>query len=66
MVQTVDNTNDVLNAVFGDAEERQRLAAAWESLPKNQPLPDTPEVRQMLLDMLIGMYGGTLKELEKN
>ena len=65
MVQTSE-TKDFLNSVFGGTEERQKIAAAWKSLPANQPLPDTPEVRDALFEMVMGMYGETLKELERN
>ena len=63
MVQMTDSTQDVLDAVFGNAEEQQRLADAWKSLPKGQPLPDTPEIRDMVLKMFVGMYGEAWKEL---
>ena len=65
MVQTSE-TKDFLNSAFGGVEERQRLAAAWDSLPANQSLPDTPEVREALFEMIMRMYGETLKELERN
>ena len=63
MVQMTDSTQDILDAVFGNEEERQRLADAWKSLPQGQPLPDTPEVRALVLDLFIGMYGEAWKEL---
>ena len=66
MVQMTDNTQAILDEAFGGAEERQRLAALWKTLPENQPLPDTPAVREALFEMVIGMHGEALKELERN
>ena len=63
MVQMTDNTQAILDEAFGGAEERQRLADAWKVLPKGQPLPDTPEVREMMLKMFVRMYGEAWKEL---
>ena len=66
MVQMTENPQDILDAIFGDAKERQRLAAALKNLPKGQPLPDTPEVRALVRDLFIGMYGEAWKELAKH
>ena len=44
------------------------MAAAWRDLPehiRNRPLPDTPEMRDAVFNLLIGMYGEALKELER-
>ena len=62
----MEGTPNNLGQFFGDVEKRNRLASAWDNLPKGQPLPDTPEMRQVLLEMVVGMYGNALKELEKN
>lgn len=51
-----------------EAEDLSRLAAAWRDLPehiRNRPLPDTPEMRDAVFNLLIGMYGEALKELER-
>ena len=66
MVHTADEKQANLEELFGGAEEREKLAAAWKALPKNQALPDTPAVREALFEMVIGMHGETLKELERN
>ena len=66
MVQTAQDKQTILEELFGGAEERQKIAAAWNSLSSNQPLPDTPEVRDALFEMVMGMHGETLKELERN
>ena len=63
MVQTAQDKQAILEELFGGAEERQKIAAAWNSMPANQPLPDTSEVRDALFDMLIGMYGDALRQL---
>ena len=63
MVQTVDNKQTTFGELFEGAEEWQNLMAAWKTLSENQPLPDTPEVREMVLQMFVGMYGEAWKEL---
>ena len=50
----MEGTPNNLEQFFGDVEKRNRLASAWDNLPKGQPLPDTPEMRQVLLEMVVG------------
>ena len=66
MVQTVDNTQAAIEVTNENSPSLPNPGAGWQSLPKGQPLPDTPEIRQAMIDLVIGMYGDALKELEKN
>ena len=68
MVQTIEDTRKNLSATTPPQDEAtyEDMARAWRKLPKNEPLPDTPEVREAVLDLFIAMYGPALKELEKN
>lgn len=68
MNQKIDSAQNLLGITPEDAEELSRLAAAWRGLPehiKNSPLPDTPEMRDAVIGMVIGMYGEALRELER-
>ena len=66
MVQTVDNTQAAIEVTNENTPSLPKPGAGWQSLPKGQPLPDTPEIRSAILDLYIKMYGDALKELEKN
>ena len=66
MVQTVGNTQGTIEMTNGNTSSSPKLGAGWASLPKGQPLPDTPEIRSAILDLYTTMYGDALKELEKN
>lgn len=66
--QTTDSAQNLLGLTQEEAEELSRLAAAWRGLPehiRNRTLPDTPEMRDAVFNLLIGMYGEALKELER-
>ena len=66
--QKIDSVQSLLGMTQEEAEELSRLGAAWRDLPehiRNRPLPDTPEMRDAVLNLLIGMYGEALKELER-
>lgn len=62
MVQAIENTQTNLNATMLSED----VAKAWRELPKNKPLPDTPEVRELVIDLVLEMYGPALRELEKS
>lgn len=68
MVQTIEDTRKNLSAPMPSQNEvaYEDLVRSLCRLPKNKPLPDTPEVREAVLDLFIEMYGPALKELEKN
>ena len=66
MVQTVDKTQTTIEMTNGNGPSLPKQGEGWASLPKGQPLPDTPEMRQAMIDMVVGMYGEALKELERN
>ena len=59
--QAADNVQNLLGLTQEEAEELSRL---WKSMPKDKPLPDTPEAHEAVFNLLIGMYGEALKELE--
>ena len=66
--QATDNAQNLLGLTQEEAEDLSGLAAAWRDLPehiRNRPLPDTPEMRDAVFNLLIGMYGEALKELER-
>lgn len=68
MNRTTDSAQNLLGLTQEEAEELSRLAAAWRGLPehiRNRTLPDTPEMRDAVFNLLIGMYGEALKELER-
>lgn len=60
--QAPDNAQNLLGLTQEEAEELSRLL---KSIPKDRPLPDTPEMRAAVFNLLIGMYGEALKELAK-
>ena len=68
MVQTIEETQKSLSATTPPQDEvtYEDVARAWRKLPKNKPLPNTPEVREAMLDLFIEMYRPALKELEKS
>ena len=65
MVQAIDKTKNIFDLSPEEAEEASEI---WRNLPedvKNSPLPDTPEMREAVARLFIGMYGDALKELAK-
>ena len=67
MVQMTNDVQSVFHTSFEDVEKTDlEMALGWSNLAKGQPLPDTPEVRAMILELMIGMYGEALRELEKH
>lgn len=66
MVEATDKTQANIEIANGNAPSLPKPGAGWASLPKGQPLPDTPEIRSAILDLYTTMYGDALKELEKN
>ncbi len=68
MTQATEGTRKDLSATARPQDEvtYEDVARAWRRLPKNKPLPDTPEVRKLALDLFIEMYRPALKELEKS
>jgi len=60
--QATDNAQNLLGLTQEEAEELSRLL---KNMPKDRPLPDTPEMRDALFDLFVGMYGEALKELER-
>ena len=68
MVQTIEDTRKNLSATTPPQDEATYadVARAWRKLPKNKPLPNTPEVREAMLDLFIEMYRPALMELEKS
>ncbi len=65
MVQAIDKTQNIFNL---SPEEAEKASEIWRNLPedvKNMPLPDTPEMREAVARLFIGMYGDALKELAK-
>ena len=68
MVQSIENAQTNLKATTVPQDEvtYEDVVRALRRLPKNKPLPDTPEVRKAVLDLFIEMYRPALKELEKS
>ena len=68
MTQATEDTRKNLSATAPPQDEvtYEDVARALRRLPKNKPLPDTPEVRKAVLDLFIEMYRPALKELEKS
>ncbi len=68
MTQAMEDTQKDFSTTMAseDGVTYEDVARAWRKLPKNEPLPDTPEMRELLLDLFIEMYGPALKELEKS
>ena len=68
MVQAVENRPNGLSA-FDHPEvkaARANFVRAWRKTPKTKPLPDTPEMREAVIDLVLEMYGPALRELEKS
>ena len=68
MVRATEDTRKNLSATTTTQDEvtYEDVARAWRKLPKNKPLPNTPEVREAMLDLFIEMYRPALMELEKS
>ncbi len=68
MVQTIEDTRKNLSATMTEQDEvtRADVARALRKLPRNKPLPDTPEMRELVIDLVLEMYGPALRELEKS
>ena len=68
MVQTTEEARKNLSATTPAEGEvtYEDVVRALRRLPKNKPLPNTPEVRKAVLDLFIEMYRPALKELEKS
>ena len=68
MTQATEDTRKNLGAPARPQGEvtYEDVARAWRRLPKNKPLPDTPEVRELVIDLVLEMYGPALRELEKS
>ena len=66
MVQAIEDTRKNLTATAQDEVAYEDLVRALRRLTKNKPLPDTPEVREAVLDLFIEMYRPALKALEKS
>ena len=66
MVQTIEDTRKNLSASTQDEVTRADLARALRRLPKNKPLPNTPEMRELVIDLVLEMYAPALRELEKS
>lgn len=66
MVQAIEDTRKNLSATAQDEVTYEDVVRALRRLPKNKPLPDTPEVREAVLDLFIEMYRPALKALEKS
>ena len=68
MVRTIEDTrknHTIVRSPEGEVTYED-VAKAWRRLPKNKPLPNTPEVREAMLDLFIEMYRPALKLLEKS
>ncbi|MCY4654090.1 MAG: hypothetical protein OXC95_13115 [Dehalococcoidia bacterium] len=68
MVQTTEETRKNLSATTASEDEvtYEDVARAWRKSPMNVPLPDTPEMRELVIDLVLEMYGPALRELEKS
>ena len=65
MAQAIDKTQNIFDLSPEDAEKASEI---WRNLPddvRKRPLPDTPEMREAVARLFIGMYGDALKELAK-
>ena len=67
MVQSNGETRKNLSVTAPPQDEvtHEDMARALRKLPKNKPLPDTPEMRELVIDLVLEMYGPALRELEK-
>ena len=66
-LQIVENERNGFSAFdHPDKAARADFVRAWRKMPKNKPLPDTPEVREAVIDLVLDMYGPALRELEKS
>lgn len=45
---------------------RQDVVALLEKLPTDRPLPDTPEIREAVVELIAELYGDVLQELERH
>ena len=68
MVQAIEDTQKNLNATMPSQDEvtYEDVARALRKRPLNVPLPDTPEMRELVIDLVLEMYGPALRELEKS
>ena len=65
MDQAIDKTQNIFDL---SPEEAEKASEIWRNLPddvRRGPLPDTPEMREAVARLFIGMYGDALKELAK-
>ena len=44
----------------------QDVVAILAKFPTDRPLPDTPETRRAVVELIAELYGDALKELEKH
>ena len=68
MVQAIKDTRKNLSATAPPQDEvtYEDVARALRKTPVTVPLPDTPEMRELVIDLALEMYGPALRELEKS
>ena len=48
------------------AAKWETIADDWGQVPQDGPLPDTPEMIDLLTELVLALHGPALKELEKH
>ena len=71
MVQAIEDTRKNLSATAPPQDEvtevtYEDVVRALRKTPVTVPLPDTPEMRELVIDLALEMYGPALRELEKS
>ncbi len=48
------------------ATQWEGIGDHWSRIPQDEPLPDTPEIIDLMTELVLTLHGPALKELEKH